>query len=66
MTKQKEIIVDIAPDGSVKIEGNNFVGAECTKATAFLEKALGVAGASTKKREYLEKQTQQTTQKASQ
>ena len=62
--KPKEIIVDIAPDGSIKIEGNNFVGAECTKATAFLEKALGVAGASTKKREYNEKQVQQHQQKA--
>lgn len=66
MTKPKEIIVDIAPDGSVKIEGNNFVGTECKAATAFLEKALGVAGASTKKREYHEKQVQQHQQKASQ
>ena len=66
MNKPKEIIVDIATDGSIKIEGNNFTGASCVKATAFLEKALGVAGASTKKREYNEKQVQQHQQKASQ
>ena len=37
----KHIIVDVAPDGSVTIEAMNFKGAECEKATRFLDEALG-------------------------
>jgi hypothetical protein len=61
--KQKTITVDISPDGAVKIEGHNFSGAECTKATAFLEDALGTKGASTKKPEYNRKEEQRQTVK---
>lgn len=40
----KQIHVTIAEDGSIKIEGKGFKGAECAKATKALEEALGVAG----------------------
>lgn len=37
----KKVILDFEPDGSVKIEAKGFRGVGCTKATAFLEIALG-------------------------
>ena len=40
---QKSIEVVVQPDGSLKIEALGFTGADCEKATAFLEKALGTA-----------------------
>ena len=40
---QQEIRVDIAPDGSVKIDAVGFAGPDCEQATAFLEQALGEA-----------------------
>ena len=50
--KQKEIIVDIAPDGSVKIEGNNFTGKGCQQATKWLELAMGKMTATKTKPEF--------------
>jgi Protein of unknown function (DUF2997) len=38
----KTIEVVITPTGSVKINGIGFKGADCEKATAFLEAALGI------------------------
>ena len=38
---QKTILVDIAPDGSTQIETRGFVGTECLKETADLERKLG-------------------------
>lgn len=55
MRQNKSITVDVAPDGSVKIEGHGFVGPECEKATAFLEEALGTVTKRVHKREYLER-----------
>jgi hypothetical protein len=37
----KEIVVDIAPDGKIKMEGNGFVGKECDVVMAEIETALG-------------------------
>jgi len=31
MRGQKEVIIDIDPDGNCSIEGNGFVGPECAK-----------------------------------
>jgi len=59
--KQKAITVDVAPDGSVKIEGHNFAGAECTKATKFLEDALGAKTAEAFKPEYRQPKNLQRT-----
>ena len=38
---QQTIHVDIAPDGSLKIDAVGFTGADCEQATRFLEDALG-------------------------
>ena len=38
---RKSIEVIVNTDGSLKIEAMGFQGADCEKATAFLEKALG-------------------------
>lgn len=48
----KTIQVTVAPDGSIKIEGVGFKGAECEKATKFLEDALGVTADRKRKPEY--------------
>jgi hypothetical protein len=49
---QKTIEVVIGPDGSLKIEAMGFKGADCERATAFLEKALGRSSGRSKKPEY--------------
>ena len=48
----KTIDVIVGPDGGIKIEATGFKGADCEKATAFLEKALGTVGKKTRKPEY--------------
>jgi hypothetical protein len=49
--KQKiEIIV--SPSGNIAIDAIGFTGADCEKATAYLEAALGVVGRKAKKPEY--------------
>ena len=45
-----EIIV--SPSGEIKIDAIGFKGADCEKATRFLEEALGVADRQAKKPEY--------------
>ena len=50
MAKTIEVIVNI--DGGIKIDAVGFKGADCEKATAFLEKALGSVKGKTKKPEY--------------
>ena len=49
----KSIVVDIHPDGSVKIEAEGYKDNTCLKATEDLEKALGVVKNRTKKPEAL-------------
>lgn len=49
---QKSIEVIVQPDGSLKIEAFGFAGADCEKATAFLEKALGTALTRKRKADY--------------
>ena len=48
----KQIIIEIGPDGSVKIEAIGFKGSACEAATKPFEQALGVAQKKTKKPEY--------------
>jgi hypothetical protein len=50
MAKTIEVIVN--PAGEVKIDAVGFKGADCEKATAFLEKALGQVSTKQKKPEY--------------
>jgi hypothetical protein len=42
----------ITPQGEISIDAVNFKGADCEKATAYLEEALGVVGSRAKKPEY--------------
>ena len=48
----KTIEVIIGPDGSLKIDAMGFQGADCERATAFLEKALGTVKGRQKKPEH--------------
>jgi hypothetical protein len=41
----QEIHVDIAPDGSLRIEAHGFAGSSCRAATAPIERALGAVRA---------------------
>ena len=50
MAKTSEVIVDAG--GGIKIDAAGFKGADCEKATAFLERALGQVKGRTKKPEY--------------
>jgi hypothetical protein len=50
MAKTIEVIV--GTDGAIKIDAVGFKGADCEKATAFLEKALGTVKGRQKKPEY--------------
>jgi hypothetical protein len=47
-----EIIVTVDVQGNTTIETRGFKGADCLKATADLEKALGAKTSDTKTREY--------------
>ena len=49
---KKTIEVIIGPTGEITIDAIGFKGADCEKATQFLEKALGVVGKKVKKPEY--------------
>ncbi len=55
----KQITVDIAPDGGVKIEAAGFTGPDCEQATKFLEDALGTVEQKHRKPEYHQRQTRQ-------
>lgn len=48
----RSIEVILQPDGSLKVDAVGFVGADCEKATAFLEQALGQTTGKQKKPEY--------------
>lgn len=51
MTRQSiELVVNT--DGSLEIEAIGFAGTDCEKATAFLEKALGLVASRNRKGEY--------------
>ena len=50
MAKTIEVIVDTG--GGIRIDAVGFKGADCEKATAFLEKALGTVKGKTRKPEY--------------
>jgi Protein of unknown function (DUF2997) len=59
----RSIEVTIAPDGGIKIDAVGFKGADCERATRFLEQALGVSQQTQRKPEYHQstrRQNQQT------
>ena len=49
---QRNIELIVRPDGALTIDAVGFTGADCEKATAFLEQALGDATQKTRKPEY--------------
>ena len=49
---KRSIEVLIQSTGEIAIDAIGFTGADCEKATQYLEEALGVAGAKRKKPEY--------------
>ena len=53
MATQKQLSIDIFPDGSVKIEAEGYKDSTCLKATEDLEKALGTVKNRVKKTEAL-------------
>lgn len=62
----KRITIDVAADGSVKIEGHGFVGAECDKAIKAFEDALGVTEKRQNKPEYNQRTVHGAQQRAGQ
>ena len=61
MTKTIDVI--IAPNGSLSIEAVNFQGADCEKATRFLEEALGQVAERKRKPDYLARATRKSIQR---
>jgi len=53
--EHKTIEVTIHPDGGLHIEALGFTGADCEKATAFIEDSLGQAKGRVKKPEYYQR-----------
>lgn len=60
----REIIVTVDAQGNTVIETKGFTGSDCLKATADLEKALGVKTEDRKTREYNQTATNVNTQRA--
>jgi hypothetical protein len=60
----RTIEIVIGPAGEIKIEAVGFKGPDCEKATAFLEKALGITTSRGKKAEYYQAKIIKNTQKA--
>ncbi len=48
----KHITIEVSPEGNVKIEGHEFKGAECERATKAFEEALGAVADKKKKPEF--------------
>ena len=51
MKAKRSIEVTVSPRGDILIDAVGFKGADCEKATRFLEEALGIAGQKQKKPE---------------
>ncbi len=53
MKSNRTIEITVSPIGDITINALGFKGADCEKATQFLEEALGKIGARERKPEYL-------------
>ena len=60
---KRTIEVTVSPRGEILIDAVGFKGADCEKATRFLEEALGVVGTKQKKPEYHQRGTAAAVQK---
>lgn len=56
---EKQVIIQVSPDGEVKIEAVGFRGTACEQATRALETAMGKVGKRSRKPEYHQQQAQQ-------
>jgi len=63
---RRTIEVVIGTGGELKIEAMNFQGADCEKATKFLEEALGMSVNRHKKPEYFNRRESRRTQRVGQ
>ena len=61
--KHKTIEVVVQPSGELQIDAVGFSGADCEKATAFLEEALGPVGQKQRKPQYYRQSLRNTVQK---
>lgn len=52
MRGQKQVIINIDPDGNCSIEGEGFVGPECGQFLSEIEEALGIVVSRKEKPEY--------------
>jgi hypothetical protein len=59
---KRTIEVVVSPTGDISIEAVGFKGADCGKATQFLEEALGVCTQKQRKPEYHQAAVQNSTQ----
>ena len=57
MKAKRSIEVTVSPRGDILIDAVGFKGADCEKATRFLEEALGIAGQKQKKPAYHQRGT---------
>ena len=60
---KRTIEINVATDGSIRIEAVAFQGSDCEQATRFLEEALGVVRQKTKKPEYHQRSRRHTQQR---
>ncbi len=60
---QRTIEITISPTGELDIQAVNFHGADCEKATAFLEEALGEVAGRHRKPEYFQQAQQRGLQR---
>lgn len=60
----EEILIDIAPNGDVTVEGKNIVGPDCKLLTREIEAALGTVTAEKVKPEFHRRRTAAKTAKA--
>jgi hypothetical protein len=54
----------VSPTGDIAIDAIGFKGADCEKATRFLEEALGTVARRNRKREFTQTRSQRLQQKA--
>ncbi len=60
---KRSIEILISPDGQLTIDAISFKGADCDRATKFLEQALGLTAEKRRKPEYHQTMRRQSQQK---
>ena len=60
MRGQKQIVIDIDPEGNCSIDGEGFVGPECGHFIEEIEESLGQRTSQRDKQEYRQRRTTRT------